>query len=449
VRRVLALCLVLGAGTAHADDVAPPTLDQRVLALRSESPESRRASLLALLETDGASLDAVEAYLRGLGKPTGLLEKLAVIRAEQAKDLPGALIGALDQDRSPAMVQAVALSALLRALERQHSIDASALIVSELFAVAPQVFRGEAPRTRKRLGKLLAPGWIKARASEDAQLQKLARDGLAALGFSTPQRLYGDPSDPELTAAILRAAGEALAVDALPWLVAYLDDPRANVRTEARRATAQFEGKAADLLRVRLTELSHESPDPKLSAAELLSRIVEHEERVRTSPARDALAQAERLLAKKTELDQATTFLDRALAIGVPDADAPRLARAYLALGAQRDQKDERVHALTAFRRALRADPEGPHAKQARARVLYLEAEARLADGIADTHALRTAVALDGQQPAARTLAERLERARDRSAFELRKYLGYGAAALLLVAAFLTLRVRKRVVTAA
>ncbi|HEX5658663.1 MAG TPA: hypothetical protein VFX59_15785, partial [Polyangiales bacterium] len=188
MKRALALCLLLSVGSARADD-APPTLDQRVLALRSESAESRRASLLALLETDSASLDAVQAYVRGLGKPTGLLEKLALIRADDAKDLPSALLHALDRDRSPAMVQAVALSALLRALERQHSIEASALIVSELFAVSPVVFRGEAPRTRKRLGKLLAPGWIKARASEDPALQKLAKDGLRALGFSTPQRL--------------------------------------------------------------------------------------------------------------------------------------------------------------------------------------------------------------------------------------------------------------------
>lgn len=325
--RWLALGLLLAVSVARAED-APPTLEQRVLALRSESAESRRTSLIALLETDGGSLDAVQAYLRGLGKPSGLLEKLSVIRAEDAKDLPSALLGALDQDRSPAMVQAVALSALLRALERQHSIDASALIVSELFAVAPAVFRGEAPRTRKRLGKLLAPGWVRARASEDPALQKLAKDGLHALGFSTPQRLYGDPSDPELTAAILRAAGDALAADALPWLVAYLDDPRANVRIEARRATAQFEGKAADLLRVRLTELTREAPDPHLSAAELLSQIVAHEERVRTEPARAALAEAERLLSKRVQLERASSLLDQAMSVGVPEADAVRLARA-------------------------------------------------------------------------------------------------------------------------
>jgi hypothetical protein len=445
VRRVLALCLLLGVSVARADELAPPTLEQRVLALRSESAESRRASLLALLETDASSLDYVQAYLRGLEKPAHLLEKLAVIRAEDAKDLPSALIGALAQDRSPAMVQAVALSALLRALERQHSIDASALIVSELFAVAPVVFRGEAPRTRKRLGKLLAPGWIKARASEDPALQKLAKDGLHALGFSTPQRLYGDPSDPELTAAILRAAGDALAADALPWLVAYLDDPRPNVRAEARRATAQFAGKAADLLRVRLTELSHEAPDPGLSAAELLSQLVEREQSVRTEPAREALAQAERLLTKKVELDRAAGLLDHALTVGVPSADAARLARAYLALGAQRDQQNKRGDALLAFRRALRADPEGTHAKQAQARVLYLEAEERLAAGIADTHALRTSLVLDDKQPAAKLLAERLERARQRNPIELRTWLGYAAGALLVLAAFLTLRVRSRV----
>ncbi|HEX5656000.1 MAG TPA: hypothetical protein VFX59_02345, partial [Polyangiales bacterium] len=261
-------------------------------------------------------------------------------------------------------------------------------------------------------------------------------------GFSTPQRLYGDPSDPELTAAILRAAGEALSADALPWLVAYLDDPRADVRTEARRATAQFEGKAADLLRTRLTELTH-APDPHMSAAELLSQIVAHEERVRTEPARNALAEAERLLHEKIELPRADVLLDRALALGVPDPDAARLSRAYLALGAQRDQQNLRVPALTAFRRALRADPRGPHAKQAEARVLYLEAEDRLADGIADTHALRTSVELDAAQPTAKLLIERLERARDDKKIALRTWLGYAAAALLIIAAVLTLRVRR------
>jgi hypothetical protein len=443
VRRGLALWWLLSAGTAYADNAALSALEKRVAGLQDDSAELRRASLIGLLETDGASLGAVQAYLRGLHKPDGLLEKLSAIRGEDSKELTPALLAALERDRSAPMVQAVTLSALLRALERQHSIDASAVIASELFAIAPAVFRGEAPRTRKRLGKLLAPGWIQARASEDPALQKLAKDSLHALGFSTPQRLYGDTSDPELTAAILTAAGDALASDALPWLVAYLDDPRPNVRAAARRATAQFEGKAADLLRVRLAELTHQAADPSWSAAELLSRIVEREESVRTSPARDALVQAERLLARKSSLDEATVLLDRALSSGVPASDAPRLARAYLALAAQRDERNERVPALVAFRRALRSDPQGPHAKQARARVLYLEAEDRMAEGIADTHALRTAVSLDPAQPAAKTLADQLERARDRNALELRKWLGYGAAALLLLASLLTLRTRR------
>ncbi|HEY6879778.1 MAG TPA: hypothetical protein VI299_17240 [Polyangiales bacterium] len=448
MRRVLALALLLWTATGHADHAALSTLEQRIAGLKEENADVRRASVMGLLDTDRSSLGAVQTYLRGLTKQSGLLEKLTTIRSGEAKELSSALLDALTRDRSEAMQEAVTLSALLRALERQHSIDASTVIVNELFAVAPAVFRSEAQRTRKRLGRMLAPGLIQARASDDPALHKLAREGLNALGLSTPQRLYGDASDPELTAAILTAAGDALAADALPWLVAYLDDPRASVRAAARRATAQFEGKAADLLRVRLAELTGQAPDPRWSAAELLSRVTEHDENTRTAPAREALAQAERLLSVRSDLERATQLLDRALSVGVAAADAPRLARAYLALGAQLDQRNQRDSALDAFRRALRSDPRGPHEKQAQARVLYLEAEDRLGEGIADTHALRTAVALDPKQPAAQALAERLERARDGSVFALRRWLGYAAGILLVAAAFLTLRSRKRAIAA-
>jgi tetratricopeptide (TPR) repeat protein len=437
-------------------NLALAALEKQVASLQDPSADVRRNALSGLLQADGRGLPAVQAYLRGLPKPdpSELLEKLTQIRAGgqgEASDLTHALLTALDRDHGPQMANAAALSALLRALERQHSIDASAVIASELFAQAPGVFRGEAVRTRKRLGKLLAPGWIQARASDDVALQKLAKDGLAALNLATPQRLYGDASDPELTAALLTAAGDALASDALPWLVAYLDDPRANVRAAARRATAQFESKASELLRVRLAELTRVAPDPHWPAAELLSRVVEQEEAARTAPAREALAQAERMLSARAELAQASGLLDRALSTGVPAADRVRLARTYLALGAQLDQLNQRAEALTAFRRALRSDPTGPHAKQAQARVLYLEAEERLREGVADTQTLEASLALDPKHPGARALAKELERARDRDAVELRKWLGYAGAALLLLASLLTLRTRriKRVPAAA
>jgi tetratricopeptide (TPR) repeat protein len=465
----LGLCLaLLGApgtttaqpGEASVNELAPTMAE--LLALRaelaSEQDALRQHALTGLMELGDETLPVIRARLRALGaseRPGRPMQvALAELRRASAHapqgdphDLASGLAETLTLDRSEPTVLVCELIALLRALEAQHSLAAAEVIVSELFALEPRLLRQEATRTRRRLGKLLVPAYLRHRYDARPGLRQLAREGLGALGMNSEERLFGQ-QDGEQLAATVHALGDAYAKRdthdareraAVPWTVALLDDVRPGVRAAARRTVLLMGENAAEPLAQRALDLGGTLPDEGSDAGQLLGKVIEQVEARRLQLVSGALQRA-RSAINRAELTLAEEQLALALTHEPSPALANQLALAYQELGRRLDDTNQPLRALSASRRALRLDP---NLKPARARVLYLEAEQRVADGVPDLHALRTASALDPTHPSARPLLDELRGDRVQSAYTLRRQLGFVAAGLVALAACLVLHLRR------
>lgn len=467
-------CLLLGlpsAGLEHAraqpDDARPenelaPTLAELMATRRGlvgAQASVRLGAYRALSELGPEAMPVIQQRLKtiaGAGLDAKALQqhRAALMRragggdkAAAKLDLAAAVERALDYDQSEPTALLAELAALLRSLESQQSIQAAQVIVSELFALEPRLFRQEAIRTRKKLGKLMLPAMLRHRVDARPELQKLAREALTALGMNSDERVF-QLADAELLAASIDALGasytasdthDARQLAQVPWVVAHLDDARPAVRAAARRTVKGYGDAAAQALRARALDLTGVPPDATSGPDPLLVKLLEQADGPRNQEASSAL-QAARSALHKGELAQVEQQLDRALSAAPPPPLAQPLARVYSELAQKLDAANLPVRALVASRRALRLDPTS---STARARVLYLEAEQRLSSGVADLQALTTASALDPQHPSARPLLEELRGERIKSAQALRRQLGFVAAALVALAACFVLYLRR------
>ncbi|MEY4510811.1 MAG: hypothetical protein RLZZ450_2933, partial [Pseudomonadota bacterium] len=306
--------------TGTANELVPTYAE--LLAMRrglgSEQPDVRESSLTALMELGGEALPVIRERLRAIASelaPKTLGEALQTLRKQAggpANDLASGIPRTLDNDRAPPTLLACELVALLRALEAQHSLAATQLIVSELFALEPKLFRPEAVRERKRLGKLLIPAYLRHRGDPRPALQKLAKESLSALGTATDERLFSQPEG-DLQAACIVAAGDAYSAGAshaspaqatsahadgsrdrssTRWVVALLDDTRPDVREAARRTTRLFGDAADEPLRERSLDVLGAPADPTWTTARALDQLIANFDEERTQRASAAVVSA-------------------------------------------------------------------------------------------------------------------------------------------------------------
>jgi tetratricopeptide (TPR) repeat protein len=403
------------------------------------------AALSTLQEDANAALRARFAELRSRGFDNadalaGMTEfrRVQGVGAPDAPvDLAKGVLPALGQNRSPGKLLSAELIAYLRALEGQKSPEAGVLIVGELFALDSKLFRYEAERTRERLTVLLIPAFIRNRTHVRPHIRKFCEESLLAAHIDSPGRAV-QQDDVALLAAILDAYGETLTFDAMPVVVSYVNDERVAVHDAARRATRRFGKNAIWQLRERYTNATGSEPSQNWGWQRLLDELV----RLHEAPAQDAfakrIANAESALAAG-DLARAESLLDEAL-LRHPQGDAKRAGRAYTELASRNFDAGQLGPALTAYRRALRLAPEAPDAPNLRARVLYLEGEMRLAQGIADVATFEQALALDPALTPAQDALDELTGARAEREQLVRRALGAVAALLLVIAGFFVLR---------
>lgn len=428
--------------------ISPERLSHWSAMLRDDRPERRRAALDRLRSLGAEALPALAVHLRELSRAgtdeRSLAPKLAQLRRLQraGRAASASLAGALTSARSTAMLHAVELVAVHEALLAQRTPAAAEVMVGDLFRLAPSALRGEAVRARKRLGSLLGPAYLRHASAPDPAMRRLCRAALAALGMSTPRQAF-QRADPAVLPQLLRVYGERRSAEALPYVVAYVGDARPSLHSAAREAVSHYGEGATPLLRELHLRREHEIAPAEWNASRLTRELERRASAKSEQTASASLAAAESALAagKLTEAERALDHVLRARRGAKPDE---RLAAAYLALGGKHRMAAANSAALTAYRRALRSRPPPHMARVARARVLQLEAELRLRDGVADMHGLSTAAALDPTLTGASDLLYELSGTRAAKVLAQRRRAGIAAAILLALAGFLLLRDAKQ-----
>jgi len=462
--RVLGLVAALGAHAAHTAPLAraqaaptqlesttAPTLAELAelgSALGSADVATRRRAHDGLLALGDDALPAIQARLSELATridAEAALSAISAFRRVQGATDPTSPVNllkgvwpTLEKDRGRATLIAAELVLLLRALEAQKSPAAAQVIVGQLFALAPKLFRYEAQRTRERLGVVMLPAFVRHRNHVRPFIRGLCNDALIEMHMDSPGRAV-QQDDVVLLSALIAAYGDTLTFDAMPVIVSYLTDERVAVREAATKAIKRFGKNAIWQLRERYLNSTGREADPSWGHQRLLDDLqAMHDAPRRQNFERDLTLATKALDAG--EQQAAADALSRALDAVPQSSHAKLAAPLYTRLAATYFEQGELEAALGAYRRALRLAPDAEESANLEARVRYLEAELRLDQGIVDLPGYRKAMSLDpGFGAAAETydVVSGDKAGRERM---WRRVVGFFAALLMLVAAFALLR---------
>jgi len=449
-----------GATSVYADELKRPAVAQLDTApsqleltrlgadLASTEVERRKAAHDTLLALGDDALPAIQARLTQLAARVDTAKALSAMSAfrrvqgatspDAEVDLARGVLPVLERERSRATTDAAELVLFLRALEAQKSAAAAHVIVGQLFAVEPKLFRFEAPRTRERLGVLMLPALVRHRNHARPWIRDFCNKSLLDMHMETPGRAV-QQDDVTLLAALLTAYGDTLTFDAMPVIVSYLTDERVAVREAAVGAIRRFGKNAIWQLRERYLNATGREADPGWGYQRILDELFAmHDEPRKKSFGRE-LAAAQTAL-EAGDIEAASAALGRALEVEPESVRAKAAAPLYARVAGSHLENGELERSLTAYRRALRLSPDAEESASFQARVQYLEAELRLERGIVDLEGYRRALALD---PSLSRAAETLDLVSGEKAARerlTRRIVGFFAALLMLIAAFALLR---------
>jgi tetratricopeptide (TPR) repeat protein len=411
----------------------PTTRERAQAELRSLGEDALPAigmRLSALAERIDAPrvVDAVTAFRRVQG----------VSALDGEVDLERGISAILASDRSRGTREAAELLLLLRALEAQKSPASAEIIVGKLLAIEPKAFRYEARRSLTRLGILALPALVRHQNHGRSFIRELCRETLLALHMETPGRAV-QQDDVVLLAALLDAYGEVLMFDAMPVVVSYVADERAAVRDAARRATRRFGKNAIWQLRERYLNATGSEANPRWNAERVLHEITLLHDGPKQRAFAEGLLDAEKALARGA-VDEAAVALDRSVSEQPAREIASAASALYGRLGELYFEAGRTTYALVAYRRALRLAADHPSKDAWRARVRFLEAEARRAKGTLDLAGYREALALEPSFSAAERVVDEVSGARAARDKQWRRVAGFSAALLLIFAGLSMLR---------
>lgn len=340
--------------------------------------------------------------------------------------------------RAPDLQGSIERVVLCRALGNMQSADAGRALV----AFAPlhgAIFRQEVGRiVRGQLRDYVLPALIELRNPSE-MMRVFMRQTREALRRVTPGESV-QQHDNALLAEILRAYGSIRQPDAMQVVVSFVNSDRAQVREAARWAVTQYAASAVNALRSAYEMYEGHDPDARWGWERTAQELY--------------LANDRRRMAEVTQRLDAGLAAGRA---GRPDemlghfrwvlARHPDLERrgemvAPLVAYARSLEAEDARRAETVWRLALWVEPEGAHAREIRAEVLFLEAEIAMQRGVADPELYDAVLRVDPNH--ARARAQRSVVAQDEVLHARRRRRTLGALGLLGVAlATLWLLVRR------
>jgi tetratricopeptide (TPR) repeat protein len=322
---------------------------------------------------------------------------------------------------------------LIRALSEMGTLDAAAPL-ADILATDPNAWRWEQKRVVWRMGPRALPLLLVTQNHGSPAARRWARWGVRELGLGDPGRAV-QMEDMVVLARLLRAYGTVRDMDAMPVIVTFVTHERGEVREAARWATERFGQNAVWQLRRVYRNFVGEPAPGEWNAARTAEALYAAYDEQRLAPVRADLEAGLAALAAG-DLDAMQAKFDDVLARAPELPRRAEMAPGYAALAARAAAQGNPSEAVRLYRRAVRLAPASGLAPAWQAELAFLEAEARLATGVADEGAYERVLALSPNHAGAtRFLAEvRGEGVLDASWLDRRRLLA-ALAALLLAAA--------------
>jgi tetratricopeptide (TPR) repeat protein len=445
------------AGGAAARAQAVGELRRAAADLRSEEGAAREKAFGWLSQLGEGALPAVRDRVGELGRtplePEQARDALYAFRhavgsrrADDMVDIAPGVLPVLAERRDAVAVGMAERLALARALEAMDTVEAGETLCDLIGREDdPWPWRWEARRMADRMGPRALPVLLVAAGHDSRYIRRWARRGLEALGPpGVGEALEGaEARGLGALAHLLRAWGKARIMDAMPTVVAFVDDPRRRVRAAARDAVEAYGRNIIWQLRRAYRLETGEDANPSWGAQRTRAELYAVVDRARLHPARTSLERGLQAW-RAGDLSAMEAHFERALrdAPGEPSIEGP-MAAAWAALGDARLDGGDWAAAAQAYRRALWAAPGVDGADGWRARLALAEAEHSLSAGVVDLPGFERA-AQDPSLGGATRAVDRLSgaaAARDRAR---RRYAAALAALLLAFVGFQLLRRRDR-----
>lgn len=344
----------------------------------------------------------------------------------------------INAPRSADLQGAVERVVLCRALGNMQSADAGRALV----AFAPQygaIFRQEIGRIiRGQLRDYVLPALIELRNPSE-MMRVFMRQTREALRKVTPGESV-QQHDNALLAEVLRAYGSIRQPDAMQVVVSFVNSDRAQVREAARWAVTQYAASAVVALRSAYEMYEGHDPNPQWGWERTAQELYLANDRRRMAEVTQRLDAG--LAAGRGGRPQEMLAHFRWVLARHPDLQRRGEMVAPLMAYAQTLESEDAGRAQSVWRLALWVEPEGAHAREIRAEVLYLDAEIAMQRGVADPELYDAVLRVDPGH--ARARAQRSVVAQDEVLHARRRRRVLGALGLLGVAlATLWLLVRR------
>jgi len=401
--------LIATAGSARAQEESAGAADEEygtrlselegwAADLASEDAAARQAACDALRTLEPEALPAIRRRVETYRRPRFDSEQayrtinrfrhaVGSLRADENVDVIPGLPTVLSEDREPMTVALVERRLLARSLVDMASI-ASAPVLGDILATDPQAWRWEWRRMVWRLGHRALPMLLILEDHQDHGVRRWARWGMREVALQNPGRAV-QTDDMRLLAEIIRAYGTVRNMDAMRVVVGFTVHERAQVRSAARWATERYGRNSIWQLRRVYRNLSGQRADESMGWEATAAALYAAHDAQRLAPVREEL-EAGRAALAAGELDAMREKFDTVL-VAAPDLpQRAELAPGYAALGARALERGDIVEAERFFKRALRLAPSHQSAASWRAETRFLDAEQRLAGGVADLGAYQS-----------------------------------------------------------
>lgn len=397
---------------------------------------ARRATIKATLDLGADAVPAIAKELKELSKnQSGAVFAALKLAREQRRGQPDMdivdVLLDMKKNDGPGTKTTLTTIVLLRALAHIGTTPAVHVILNASDD-HQGALRQEIGRILHDMGDRALPGLIEAKKDPSADVRRFAHAQIEAMGKKTAGDAVQTKSN-QVLADVLRAFANIHEIDAVPVILSFVNSDRAEVQSAARDAILRFGNDAVWKVREAYTNLTGKSPPESAKADEVAKELFAAYDRVRLKEVYDLLEQG-----KKSEqdgkIDDAVAQYDKVLARQPLLDRRAEMVPAFVTYARAQLEAGKPDVAKATFRKALRLDPEGPHAAQIRAELLTMEGKELEARGIAEKDLFSRALAEDPANATARAELDRLESGSEERHQKLQRFAAAGAVLAIAVA---------------